>query len=89
MLMTKDLLKMVNTDPDFDLPQGAPTKEEILQCERNLLNHFDWDLKLTLPLNFLMTFLSNGVLFQSEFAPLDELATTQKSSVRIKAEVEY
>jgi len=71
--MTKDLLKMVNTDPEFELPQGAPTKEEIWECERNFLNHFDWDLKLTLPLNFLMTFLSNGVLFQSEFSSADEL----------------
>jgi hypothetical protein len=89
MLQTKDILKLINTNPEYEMPEGAPSKEEILKCERDLLNHFDWDLKLTLPLSFLMIFLSNGVLFQSEFASSEELATTQKSSVRIKAEVEY
>ena len=44
MLQTKDILKLINTNPEYEMPEGAPSKEEILKCERDLLNHFDWDL---------------------------------------------
>jgi hypothetical protein len=63
MLQTKYLIKLINTSPDYELPEGPPTKEDIYECERTLLYHFEWDLKLVLPLHFLMLFLSNGVLF--------------------------
>lgn len=63
MLQTKHLLKLLNTSPDYELPEGPPSREEIYDCERTLLFHFEWDLKLVLPLHFLMSFLSNGVLF--------------------------
>lgn len=63
MLQIKQFLKLINTNPDYELPEGPPTKEDIYECERTLLYHFEWDLKLVLPLHFLMLFLNNGVLF--------------------------
>ena len=46
--------------PDFD---------QIVACEKRLLNFFEWDLKFLLPIHFLRLYLANGVLFSKEMVP--------------------
>ena len=40
-----------------------------MDCERRVLEHFEWDLNFIMPVNFLSLFLAQGILFSSELLP--------------------
>ena len=44
----------------------VPTYEKIVECERELLKFFKWDLGFLMAIHFVEMFLANGVLFGSE-----------------------
>ena len=43
-----------------------PTFNEVIECERELLLFFDWDLMIVIPPHFIRCFLSNGIVFENE-----------------------
>jgi hypothetical protein len=47
----------------IDVSIQVPTWEEMIEFEREVTLFFNWDLKIPIPLNFVMSYLSNGVVF--------------------------
>ncbi len=43
-----------------------PSFSEVVECERKLLMHFDWDLMILIPAHFVKVYLANGVVFENE-----------------------
>ena len=39
---------------------------EIVECERKIMKHFDWNLMFLLPVHFVNSLLTNGVIFEHE-----------------------
>ena len=52
--------------------QLVPTFESIVEAERRVLAHFQWDINFVLPLTFVRILLSQGVLFTSELTMYEE-----------------
>mmetsp|Transcript_33423 Transcript_33423/g.32475 ORF Transcript_33423/g.32475 Transcript_33423/m.32475 type:complete len:149 (+) Transcript_33423:383-829(+) len=50
------------------LPQNRnpPTYNEVVDCEKQILMHFDWNLMILIPSHFVKVFLANGVVFDNE-----------------------
>ena len=44
----------------------VPTYEQIVECERQLLKYFKWDLGFLMVIHFVEMYLANGVLFGAE-----------------------
>ena len=50
----------------------VPNFEEVVECERALLKHFDWNLNFLLPIHFVRIHLAHGILFSYELRPYAE-----------------
>mmetsp|Transcript_8214 Transcript_8214/g.6123 ORF Transcript_8214/g.6123 Transcript_8214/m.6123 type:complete len:90 (-) Transcript_8214:199-468(-) len=62
--MIKDLSRyLIRLLPSNRTP---PTYNEVVECERELLIHFKWDLMILIPSHFLRAFLANGIVFDNE-----------------------
>ena len=50
------------------LPTSVPTPtfNDIVECERELMNHFKWDLMILTPTVFVESMLANGIVFDNE-----------------------
>lgn len=50
------------------LPNNSyiPTFEQVVECERQIMQHFNWDLMMIIPTHFVRCFLANGVIFDNE-----------------------
>jgi len=48
-----------------------PTFEEVVECERSLMNHFKWDLMFVTPTIIVNLMLANGIIFDNEELPSD------------------
>lgn len=44
----------------------TPTFEEVIECERNLMRFFNWNLMFVTPTHFVKTLLANGVVFEND-----------------------
>ena len=44
----------------------VPADEAVIECERRMLEHFNWDLNFIQPINFVRMYLAQGILFSSE-----------------------
>jgi hypothetical protein len=44
----------------------TPSFNEIVECERYLMNFFKWDLAIVTPTLVLQLYLANGILFDNE-----------------------
>lgn len=64
----------------------VPTFDQIVECERSLMQAFDWNLKFILPLHILRAFLANGVLFSNEFDEIRQLYKTEQAVKKLKSE---
>jgi len=47
----------------------VPSFDQVVECERAILNHFGWNLNFVLPINFVRLHLAQGVLFSYELKP--------------------
>ena len=54
----------------------TPTYHQIVECERLILEYFQWDLTFLLPIHFVRLHLANGVLFSNELKFTNEHLTT-------------
>jgi hypothetical protein len=45
---------------------ASPTFNEIVECERELMNFFKWDLMIVTPILVLNQYLANGILYDNE-----------------------
>ena len=45
---------------------ASPTFNEIVECERELMSFFKWDLMIVTPIIVLNQYLANGILFDNE-----------------------
>jgi hypothetical protein len=50
------------------LPSSAyiPTFAEIVECERDIVQSFKWDLMMLIPSHFVKALLANGVVLETE-----------------------
>lgn len=39
---------------------------EIVECERKVMKYFDWNIMFLLPIHFVNSLLTNGVIFENE-----------------------
>lgn len=56
------------------ISETPPVFEEIVECERCLMNFFNWDLMILIPTQFVKVFIANGILFDDEVDSTPELA---------------
>jgi hypothetical protein len=45
---------------------STPTFDEIVECERSLMNFFKWDLMFVTPTIIVNSMLANGIIFDNE-----------------------
>ena len=50
----------------------TPTFESIVEAERRVLAHFQWEINFVLPLTFVRILLAQGILFTSELTMYEE-----------------
>lgn len=62
--LIKDLTRHFSRILPTSVP--IPTFNDIVECERQLMNHFKWDLMILTPTVFLQSLLSNGIVFDNE-----------------------
>lgn len=77
-----DQLVFINDVQKYFTKIGAahsPSWTDVVECERSLMNFFNWDLGFVLPVHYVEMFLANGVLFESE-----EIASSQKTKQTAK-----
>eukprot|EP00350_Pseudokeronopsis_sp_OXSARD2_P005090 CAMPEP_0170542442 /NCGR_PEP_ID=MMETSP0211-20121228/1861_1 /TAXON_ID=311385 /ORGANISM="Pseudokeronopsis sp., Strain OXSARD2" /LENGTH=144 /DNA_ID=CAMNT_0010845501 /DNA_START=401 /DNA_END=835 /DNA_ORIENTATION=+ len=43
-----------------------PSYNDIIECERNLMKFYEWDLNFVLPIHIINALLANGVVFEKE-----------------------
>ena len=48
------------------LNEMAPHFNDVVECERQVMRFFNWDLMMIMPIHFIKCLLSNGVLFNNE-----------------------
>ena len=46
--------------------KSTPSFNDIVECERRLMVHLDWNLMVLQPIHFLKAFLANGVLYEKD-----------------------
>ena len=44
-----------------------PNFDQIVECEKRVLEFYQWDIKFFLPIHFIRCFLANGIIFVNEF----------------------
>lgn len=71
----------------------VPSFDCVVECERRLYQHFEWDLNFVLPIHFVRMLLAQGVIFTNELRPYemhlseeDYLLLRQELSRAISAE---
>ena len=67
-------------------PELIPTYDQVIECERQILYHFDWNINFILPINFLRLHLAQGILFTSELKPYQAKLRSQEYH-RLKQEL--
>lgn len=45
---------------------AVPSFEEVIECERELMNFFKWDLMIVTPTVILKLIMANGIVFDNE-----------------------
>ena len=46
--------------------RNPPSFDEVVECEREVLMYFNWDLMILIPAHFVRILLANGVVFENE-----------------------
>lgn len=63
-----------------------PTFDAIVECERSMLQFFDWNFKFMLPLHFIRLQLANGILFSNELKAY-ESRLSSSDMIQLKQEL--
>lgn len=50
-----------------EIASYVPTFDDVVECERAMLHHFDWQFNFLLPLHFVRLFMANGIIYRGEF----------------------
>lgn len=48
------------------ISERIPSFDEIIECERVVMNYFNWDLMFLIPIHFVKMLHANGVIFDNE-----------------------
>jgi len=49
----------------------VPSFDGVVECERRICQHFEWDFNFVLPINFVRMHLAQGVIFSNELKPYE------------------
>jgi len=62
--MIKDLIRYYSRFMPVNVP--TPTFTQIVECERQVMKHLNWELGYITPTMIIKLYLANGVVFDSE-----------------------
>ena len=54
-----------------DAKELTPTDDDIIECERSILAHFNYNIGFVLPIHFVRNILANGVVFSNELSSIE------------------
>ena len=66
-----------------------PMWKDVVETERHIMRFFDWSIWFSLPIHFVETFLSQGVLFSDEVNNFDDDDTHQEIAKQIAQKCYY